>query len=550
MDPLDNLQEAMLRVAASLRRGAGGGGRRPKKRKRVKAGGARPVGPGSNVACGTGKGGFGVGNQCAKEDGIPQKPLSQGGALKQPSAKKDFAAAKAMKAKAAAKQASKEAAAKAKSAAEKPKREKQKKIDKLRKAAADRKSQKDAKSADETKAAKEAVAKKKAAMLQKIRVKSANQKITIAGTPKSIKQELQELKLKKASEKLAVSSTPSIKQELEQLKASMQNLKKIAAPPPKPAPPPPPAVSPSSPSQSGKVGELQHKKQSSLSPSEKDQQNVDRERVFGKDTADGWSYLSGAGYKDVQKIKAAVKIKTSLDAAKRLDKMGIKESDVTDEMLKAFDSTNRYYGTSTAAKRLINDDGVPAEYHRRYALSAGMVDRWAQTSGDSDAKAVGMQYAIREELNVKGAYTRHLSPSNKSKQGAQIFKDEANNIASNKAVRAVIRAHYENTQARLKAAGITELTLVRGYDSSAKVQLLSDQNVSLQPASSFSMEKRIAAGFAGKKGKDKARHLVLRVPASRVLSTSVSGFGCLNEQEMVVLGGKVRGKVYKSAQDW
>jgi hypothetical protein len=549
VDPLDSLREAVLRVAAALRRG-GRGMKSPQKQKKVKLSGRRPAKAGPSAGCGTGSGGFKAGNNCAKEDGIPRKPLSQGGALKQPSAKQDFAAAKAMKAKAAAKKAAKEAAAKAKSAVEKPKREKQKKIDKLKKAAADRKAQKDAKSAAETKAAQEAVAKKKAAMLQKIRVKSANQKIAVVGTPKSIKQELQELKLKKASEKLAVSSTPkSIKDELDELKASMQNLKKIAAPTPKPAPaPPPPTVKPSNPPASSKVGELQHKKKNQLTPGDQDQLNIDRERVFGKDSTDGWKY--GAAYQDSLKVRITTKIKTSFDAAKRLEKMGIKESDVTDEMLNTFDTSGKYYGSSAAADKLILD-GVPAQYHRRYALSAGMVDSWANTSGDSSAKAIGIQYAIREEFNVKGAYTRHLTPKTTYGTVAKAeFKALANKVGNDKAVRAVVRAHYENTQARLKAEGISEITLVRGYSSSAKINVSGDQVVSLQPASSFSMDKSIAAGFSNNGGASKARHLVLRVPANRVLSTSVSGFGCLGEQEIVVLGGKVTGRVHKSAWSW
>jgi len=172
---------ALNNAAAALRRA--GGGRRPKKRKKVKAAGARPVGPGANVACGTGKGGFGVGNQCAKEDGIPQKPLSHGGALKKVNASEALARAKAMREKAAAKKAAQEALDKKKSIETKPQRDKQKQINKLRSAAAKRKAEKGERDAAEKQAAQEAADKRRAEMLQKIRIKKANKELNIVEAP-------------------------------------------------------------------------------------------------------------------------------------------------------------------------------------------------------------------------------------------------------------------------------------------------------------------------------------------------------------------------------
>jgi hypothetical protein len=105
MDELADLIAALARFEERARK--------PKKRKKVKTTG-RPAKMGPSAGCGTGSGGFKAGNNCAKEDGIPQRPLSQGGALKGANAKDDFARAKAMKEKAAAKKAA---------AAEKPKEE-------------------------------------------------------------------------------------------------------------------------------------------------------------------------------------------------------------------------------------------------------------------------------------------------------------------------------------------------------------------------------------------------------------------------------------------
>jgi hypothetical protein len=192
MDELADLVAALSRFEERARK--------PKKRKKVKTTG-RPAKTGPSAGCGTGSGGFKAGNNCAKEDGIPQRPLSQGGALKGANAKDDFARAKALKEKAAAKKAKSEAAAKAKSVATKTQREKarvdrkraaekQAKIDELRRAAAERKAQKGERDDAERKAAQEAADKKRSEMLQKIRITKANKKLEVVEAPQPARQKL------------------------------------------------------------------------------------------------------------------------------------------------------------------------------------------------------------------------------------------------------------------------------------------------------------------------------------------------------------------------
>lgn len=106
-------------------------------------------------------------------------------------AKADMAKAKAMKEKAAKKQAAKIAADKAKSAAYKKspaylKKQKQKQIDSLRRKASEKKREKGEREAAEKQAAAEAAAAKRAALLQKIRVKKANEQIKIVEKPPGI----------------------------------------------------------------------------------------------------------------------------------------------------------------------------------------------------------------------------------------------------------------------------------------------------------------------------------------------------------------------------
>lgn len=164
MDVLAELRAALERFAEFRRR--------PRKQKKVKVANRRPAKMGASAGCGTGAGGFKAGNNCAKEDGIPRKPLSQGGALKKSDAKKDIAAAKAL--------AQKEKAAKEQKMASDVK---QRRIEGLRKSAAERKAQKGERDAAEKQAAAEAAAAKKAAMLQKIRIKKANEQLKVVEKP-------------------------------------------------------------------------------------------------------------------------------------------------------------------------------------------------------------------------------------------------------------------------------------------------------------------------------------------------------------------------------
>jgi hypothetical protein len=178
-DALSRLTRAIARIGEELRA-------RRKKKRPQRPSGPRPSGPNANKGCGTGAGGFGAGNSCAKEDGRPNAPTSP--VMRPVNAKADMAKAKAMKEKAAKKQAAKIAADKAKSAAYKKspaylKKQKQKQIDSLRRKAAEKKREKGEREAAEKQAAAEAAAAKRAALLQKIRVKKANEQIKIVEKP-------------------------------------------------------------------------------------------------------------------------------------------------------------------------------------------------------------------------------------------------------------------------------------------------------------------------------------------------------------------------------
>lgn len=230
------------RESGAEQRGRMGAPLAPKRNKKAKARPGRPAKVGPSAGCGTGAGGFKTGNNCAKEDGIPQKPFSMGGALKQ-GPKGEL---QAVKAQIAIKQA--------KTAIKQQKQQAKDQLTSKKAKALARKKQKDAKQAEAQKQTDAAAAAKKKAMLQKIRVKKANEKITVAATPKSIAEQIKEAKVAKANEGVKVVETPkTIAQEIAEAKAAaaaktaatgkpapyrMPAGAKDAVEPPQPTPPP------------------------------------------------------------------------------------------------------------------------------------------------------------------------------------------------------------------------------------------------------------------------------------------------------------------------
>jgi hypothetical protein len=107
--------------------------------------------------------------------------------------------------------------------------------------------------------------------------------------------------------------------------------------------------------------------------------------------------------------------------------------------------------------------------------------------------------------------------------------------------RAILRSMYNETQAELKSRGIKEVRLYRGVDlTRADADGLSKGVgvlIGTNALESWSVDAEVASAFAqvgpGRVG------IVFEavVPIERILSTPATGFGCLKEGEVIVLGG-------------
>jgi hypothetical protein len=167
----------------------------------------------------------------------------------------------------------------------------------------------------------------------------------------------------------------------------------------------------------------------------------------------------------------------------------------------------------------------------------GIVSMWAGSSGDSLSGAIAMQMAVREEFGLADAEVSHLG----REIPGQLESAQEMYATDRPAMRAFARAMYDETQAWLSANGLDAVPLFRGagvpkdFAKSGEVA-----EVQLQPMSSFSANPETAAKFAyaGYSEHESAALLYAAVPRELILATCQTGYGCRDETELVVLGGR------------
>jgi hypothetical protein len=217
--------------------------------------------------------------------------------------------------------------------------------------------------------------------------------------------------------------------------------------------------------------------------------------------------------------------------------------------------------------------------------AADFVSQWAHSSNDDDMRSLAIQQDAAKEFGLKTseftqskidnakrnteydimdaeeAWTvagedmlKRSYPGKTRTQAIAAAKEEAKNLPKNNPLmesnkqRAILRTMYNETQAELKSRGITEVRLSRGVsfpkEQAAYWEEQKGQSVVIgtNALESWSVSRLVAGMFAGSGAKGQATGdvgVVLEtvVPAERILSTPATGFGCLTEGEVIVLGG-------------
>lgn len=177
------------------------------------------------------------------------------------------------------------------------------------------------------------------------------------------------------------------------------------------------------------------------------------------------------------------------------------------------------------------------------SLSASLISSWASSSGDHNPVSVAAQLAVRDafKMNPEHIETKafhYLQSHSEEQTHADAAKSLGIDVSSpeklasfQEGMKDFALAQYQETQEHLAKMGVKELYLIRGMKFGAGSADAKHVKVKLQPASSFTTNHGTAKSFAGGHSL-----FAVKVPASQVLGSFCTGYGCTGESEVVVLG--------------
>lgn len=160
---------------------------------------------------------------------------------------------------------------------------------------------------------------------------------------------------------------------------------------------------------------------------------------------------------------------------------------------------------------------------------SSLISLWAGSSNDSSDKSLAIQDAAIAEFGLKNTseWTEYRNPDS--------VKEEFDKNGD--MYRAFLRSQYNVTQKDLAARGVTTVMLERGVKDDPETNDAEDNGdgtatVKMRPLSSWSVNPDTAENSFGSGGTTYRAEF----PANRILSTTLTGFGCLGESEVVPLG--------------
>ncbi|MFC6883515.1 hypothetical protein [Actinomadura yumaensis] len=256
---------------------------------------------------------------------------------------------------------------------------------------------------------------------------------------------------------------------------------------------------------------------------------------------------------DIEDVRAGRKVWVRAPAEHDQD------ADPDSEFLHPYDSYTHFTVTPSEAARMHDSDELPwaaeiitsadqiAAWRRSHEVNR-LIASWAETSNSDSPLAHALQDAAGREFGLDGAmpWPKEL-PAGFEEQVAELLAERGEFLA------AFLREMWEETQAWFAARGITHVTLRRGMvlpadgprDMHREPELSQVRAMRLRPMSAFSIAEDIAEQFVQDQSFDSGfrsgyeDEVIMRgtVPVQRVIGHALTGFGCLFEDEMVVLYG-------------
>lgn len=208
-----------------------------------------------------------------------------------------------------------------------------------------------------------------------------------------------------------------------------------------------------------------------------------------------------------------------------------------------------------------------------YNFPNGFLKQWAQTSNDTDLRALSVQERASKLFNspLSPWQKQQLASVYKSRRdelawaaipghnpnisGTSLYLFEAQ-VGEEKAIQYIdqlLQATYEMTQESFAKEGITEVVLYRGiavdetqlaamgYKTKfpQRGEVLRKSNILRNAMESWTSDPGTASSFSGMMssahGKQYRLMVQIRVPVEDIYSTAISGQGCYNEHEFILL---------------
>jgi hypothetical protein len=186
---------------------------------------------------------------------------------------------------------------------------------------------------------------------------------------------------------------------------------------------------------------------------------------------------------------------------------------------------------------------ISEELHLWPRVVSSILAAWASSSTSPNSCAT--QFSVQEEFKTKAGVGSFWSKT--LAKGAKIRESKSPQIVR-QVQKETVKAIYSRTQKILKEMGIKGLILYRGMHLEKKGHeaLYRDQisvnDFFLNPLSSFSTSFGTATDFGDVV-------LARYFPADQIFACPKTGLGCLDEEEVVVLGGRYTFQVFNQKVD-
>lgn len=160
--------------------------------------------------------------------------------------------------------------------------------------------------------------------------------------------------------------------------------------------------------------------------------------------------------------------------------------------------------------------------------------QWEGTSNDSDMRSLSIQEAAAEVFDTKlsewqSEKIAYLKATPDIKQDSMLQNNYAPYPTSKDAVKAILTEMHAETQKRFKEQGVKSVVLYRGTTASIPEDDIF--NLKSNSLESWTISQPVARNFG-------YNIIKAEVPVERILSTSHTGLGALNEYEFIVIGNK------------